>query len=174
MTLGTRVALIEEGRVLLVRQTYLPGWHFPGGGVEPGETAVASAVRELEEETGYRAGPLELRGLFHNVSAVTNRDHIAFFVGTAATRVAERPPDHEIAEIGWFAFDALPAQTTPATRRRIEELRAGGPATEMVSAWQPPNFRGMARSRRPLHDLSGRVGRVVLIPRRETSEASGW
>lgn len=132
MTLGTRVALIEEGMVYLVRQTYMPGWHFPGGGVEPGETAEFSAGRELEEETGFRpTGPMELRGLYHNVSQATNRDHIAFFVCRAYEKVADRPPDHEIAAAGWFPLAGLPEDVTPPTRRRIEELLNRTPPAAM-------------------------------------------
>ncbi|MEM7463993.1 MAG: NUDIX domain-containing protein, partial [Pseudomonadota bacterium] len=39
LSVGVR-ALIEDdaGRILLIKHTYVPGWHFPGGGVEPGET----------------------------------------------------------------------------------------------------------------------------------------
>jgi 8-oxo-dGTP pyrophosphatase MutT (NUDIX family) len=126
VTLGTRVALIEQDQVFLVRQTYLPGWHFPGGGVEAGESAEASAAREVEEETGYRiTGRMHLYGFYHNASLVTNRDHIAFYVGREFHRVAERPPDHEIAEAGWFPMDALPGDTTPGTQRRVSEIIAG-------------------------------------------------
>ncbi len=38
-------------------------WEFPGGKVEPGERPETAARRELEEETGMRAGPLEFRGV---------------------------------------------------------------------------------------------------------------
>ena len=131
MTLGTRVAVLDGDRVLLVRQTYLPGWHFPGGGVEPGETARASAARELEEETGYRATvPLEMRGLCLNVNSVTNRDHIAFFVCPSAERLSARLPDYEIAEIDWFPLDALPVDATPPTQRRVAELLSGADVSD--------------------------------------------
>ena len=36
--LGVRVMLIRNEEVLLVRQTYMPGWFMPGGGVKRGET----------------------------------------------------------------------------------------------------------------------------------------
>jgi len=39
MTLGIRVAVLDGAdKVFLIRHSYVPGWHFPGGGVEPGET----------------------------------------------------------------------------------------------------------------------------------------
>ena len=52
------VALDEHGRLLLTRlneRTSRPGaWTLPGGGVEFGEHPEVTALRELEEETGYR------------------------------------------------------------------------------------------------------------------------
>lgn len=40
------------GRVLLVKPTYKQGWDIPGGYVEPGESPLAAAVREVREELG--------------------------------------------------------------------------------------------------------------------------
>jgi hypothetical protein len=74
---------------------------------------------------------MELRGLYLNVNSATNRDHIAFFVCRRFEKVAEVGPNYEIAEAGWFPLDALPADATPPTQRRVEEMVAGAPAAAM-------------------------------------------
>ena len=126
MVLGTRVAIFDGGRVLLLRHTYIPGWHFPGGGVEPGEAAADAAAREMAEETGLVAGePLQLFGLYHNVHEATNRDHLALFVCRNFSIRHQFRSNAEIAEIGWFELDPLPAETERGTVRRIEEIRVG-------------------------------------------------
>lgn len=47
-----------EGRVLLVHRVDGLGWAFPGGGIEPGETAEECARREVREEVGRTADEL--------------------------------------------------------------------------------------------------------------------
>ena len=59
--LAALAVLIKGGRVLLVQRKNPPDaglWGFPGGHVEPGETALDAAARELAEETGVIAAPL--------------------------------------------------------------------------------------------------------------------
>ena len=126
MVLGARAVLLDGDRVLLLRHTYMPGWHFPGGGVEPGETAEAAARREAEEETGVRVeGPMTLLGLYLQKNEATNRDHVAVYVSRQFREVKPFRPNGEIAEIGWFSFDALPGKMNPGTARRIAEIAAG-------------------------------------------------
>lgn len=128
MTLGTRVALIDGDRVFLIRQTYMPGWQFCGGGVEPGESAELSAGREMLEETGYRpTAPMELFGFYHNTNSLTNRDHVALFICREFEAVTDFRPNYEIAEAGWFSIDALPEGTGPATHRRVAEIFRNAP-----------------------------------------------
>jgi 8-oxo-dGTP pyrophosphatase MutT (NUDIX family) len=134
MVLGARAALIDGDRVLLLRHTYMPGWHFPGGGVEPGETAEQAARRETEEETGLRVeGPMTFLGLYLQVNEATNRDHVAVCVWRAHSVIHPFKANGEIAEIGWFAFDALPAGVNPGTARRVAEIAAG--TRELPGLW---------------------------------------
>jgi 8-oxo-dGTP pyrophosphatase MutT (NUDIX family) len=126
MVLGTRAVLLDGDRVLLLRHTYMPGWHFPGGGVEPGETAEEAARREAEEETGLRVeGNMRLLGLYLQKHEATNRDHVAVYVGRRFRVVQPFRPNSEIAEIGWFPLDQLPDGMNPGTARRIAEIASG-------------------------------------------------
>lgn len=128
MTFGVRaVVLNERGEVFLIRHTYVPGWHFPGGGVEVGETAELSLERELSEEAGIV--PTErpvLHGLFFN-RRISRRDHVAVYVISRFRVEHVKQPDREIAEAGFFPLDRLPEGTTPATRRRLAEIASGQP-----------------------------------------------
>ena len=122
LTLGCRTALVVDGKVLLVRHQYVGGWQFPGGGVEPGETIERAARREMLEETGFTmTGPARLFALYHS-TLYTNRDHVALFVCEAAVQTRPFEPNREIAEIGWFALEALPDALSPATARRLDEM----------------------------------------------------
>ena len=128
-TLGVRVVLRDDhGRVLLVRHTYLNGWYLPGGGVDTGETVAEAAARETIEETGVTpVGTPRLHGLYLN-RRVSRRDHVALMVYDASAGLpTPRLPATEIAEAAFYPLDALPEETTGATRRRLAEVFDGAP-----------------------------------------------
>jgi len=126
MTLGVRGAAVDpDGRILLVRHTYTPGWHLPGGGVEHGETAAEAMRREMAEEAGIAPLAFALHGVYSN-HALFKNDHVVVFRITA-WRACPHDSAGEIAERGFFNPDALPAAATPGTRRRIAELCGRAP-----------------------------------------------
>jgi len=131
-TVGVRLALIDGGKVLLVKHTYVPGWHFPGGGVEPFETAETAAVREGVEETGCVAkGRPQLQGLFLNRVAGGGRDYVALYVARAFSQLRAFRPNLEIAACEWVEMSELPADTERGTAARIAEIISGvQPAAE--------------------------------------------
>jgi 8-oxo-dGTP pyrophosphatase MutT (NUDIX family) len=122
--------LDSAGRIFLVRHGYTPGWHLPGGGVEPGETMVAALTRELREEGNIEITVTpRLHGVFFNRS-VSARDHVAVFVVRDFRQDSVPRPNMEIVAHGFFPADALPDKTTEATRARISEVVYGSPIKE--------------------------------------------
>jgi len=130
MTMGVRAVVLDgEGRVFLVRHSYVPGWHFPGGGIELGQDALAALEMELSEEGNIvMAGEPRLFGVYFNPVA-SRRDHVLLYVVRAFSQTGPRAPDREIVETGFFPLDALPEGTTRATRRRLAEVLEGVAAT---------------------------------------------
>jgi ADP-ribose pyrophosphatase YjhB (NUDIX family) len=132
LTLGAQGAVIDaEGRVLLVRHGYRPGWWFPGGGVEWGETLLTALARELEEEVGVSltAEP-ELHGIFSNFGNFPG-DHIAVFVVRHWERRGDYRKRGEIAEARMFAFEDLPERIDRGTRARLAEIFDGASRREL-------------------------------------------
>jgi len=55
LTLGVRaIVRSNDGKFLLVRHTYTPGWHFPGVGVEKGQRVEQALRNELQQETNLQ------------------------------------------------------------------------------------------------------------------------
>jgi len=126
MTIGAQAVVLDpQGRVFLVKHSYVTGWHLPGGGVEIGETMLQALERELLEEGGITAiEPPVLHGVFLN-SRVSRRDHIFLYVIRAFRQEGGPRHTYEIIDHGFFAPDALPEDTSRATRARLAELLAG-------------------------------------------------
>jgi 8-oxo-dGTP pyrophosphatase MutT (NUDIX family) len=111
MTLGARGLVIDKDRkIFLVTHTYAPGWQFPGGGVEPGETLREALGRELMEEGNIEIlEPPLLHGLFFNGRA-SQRDHVALFVVRSFRQVRPPVPNKEIPRTQHDALDRRSVQ----------------------------------------------------------------
>ena len=125
------IVVDDQGRVMLVEQTYRSGWYLPGGGVRWKEPLDDALRRELREEVGIEpTAPPRLHGLYWNF-AERKSDYVTVFV---VERWERRPArSREIARDAFFAPDELPENTSPAARRRIAEYTSG--ARDIVAAW---------------------------------------
>lgn len=122
ITLGVRVLIVQDGQVLLVRHTYQQAWFMPGGGVKRGETLEQAARREAREECGAQLGHLRLLGVYTHFFDFKS-DHITLFLSDEVA--LEESHSLEIERVAWFPLNALPEDTSPGNRRRIEEFARG-------------------------------------------------
>ena len=104
---GVLVPLFEEAgetRVILTRRAAHLRSHtgqvaFPGGRLEPGEDAVAGALREAHEEIGLDPGEVEVLGQLAPLATVSSGSRITPFVGALARRPRISPNPSEVARI---------------------------------------------------------------------------
>ena len=142
MTLGVRAAVLDaDGRVFLVRHTYVPGWHLPGGGVEAGETALDALRRELAEEARIElAAEPPLYGVYFNAKA-SRRDHVLLYVVRNFRILGAKTPDREIAEAGFFPVAALGGGDAKLAHHIKKHVIAVGGVPVEVDAVQPRRGR---------------------------------
>ena len=111
---GIGVVLLRGEEVLLIRRGRPPRlgeWSLPGGGQRLGEPAEVCARRELLEETGLEAGPLQLLAV---VDAITPGDagrgprfHYTIIDYTGLWLAGTARPGGDVTEVAWAPMDAL-------------------------------------------------------------------
>jgi ADP-ribose pyrophosphatase YjhB (NUDIX family) len=118
--LGAAGAVFDaQGRVLLVRHRYSPGWRLPGGGVARGEPPQVALLRELGEEVGLAGGTARFFALYSRKAGWATNVVAFYRVSGAAVNFR---PNLEIREICFADLSSPPDGCTPATLRRLTEL----------------------------------------------------
>jgi len=94
--------LLDDGRVLLERQYRYPNdrvfIEFPAGKIDPGELPLATARRELEEETGYTATEWNFVCTIHNAIAYSD-EHLEIFLARGLTEGEAKLDEGEFLEL---------------------------------------------------------------------------
>jgi 8-oxo-dGTP pyrophosphatase MutT (NUDIX family) len=105
----TIVALDESKRVLLVRHVNHGLWVAPGGMIEPDETPVMAAHREMQEETGCGVDLIRILGVYGGPGfrvRYENGDEVAYVMTVFQARIREgipHPNGTESLEVRFFS-----------------------------------------------------------------------
>jgi mutator protein MutT len=125
--IAAAIAVVLRGeRLLLVRRSHKPDagrWGFPGGKIEAGETVIAAALRELAEETGITAEPVEVLtavDVIRRDGAVLHHYVLIAVLCRWSGGDGEAASDAE--EIGWFDLATLRGLETSADVERVALL----------------------------------------------------
>lgn len=117
---ASAIAEDEQGRVLLVRHSYMPGWSLPGGGVGYNEPPEAAAIRELQEEVGLNSSDVpELFGLYTRKVAWFSNVITLYRLRNAHI---DFRPNLEVREVMFCDPSSPPPDTQAGTLRRLAEL----------------------------------------------------
>ena len=105
----------ENGEILLVKRRESGVWLYPTGWADVGYSAAEVAMKEVEEETGIVAEPVQLLGVVDGMRMGFSRFGmymLLFHLQATGGHLQGHPL--ETADVGWFAQDALPTPTAGA------------------------------------------------------------
>jgi 8-oxo-dGTP pyrophosphatase MutT (NUDIX family) len=125
---GVKCLITHGGEVLLVRHSYgkRDTWYVPGGAARRGEPMMQAAARELEEELGVRGLPLvDMASMDMRLERIAV--HILCVHAELPDPTQIRVDPVEIAEVRWFAMDALPIPRGSEVELLVALLRGETP-----------------------------------------------
>jgi ADP-ribose pyrophosphatase YjhB (NUDIX family) len=106
-----RGAAFVEGRILMVREISDGKWTLPGGWADVNQSAGECVVREIAEESGFKARALKLAAVYdyqrsnhpaHHIDSIYKMFFICEIIGGAACA------SDETSEVAFFARQQLP------------------------------------------------------------------
>ncbi len=118
MRIGTIGIVIDQfGQLLLIRRNDTRTWTPPGGALDRNESPLDGVVREVEEETGIKAIPVRLAGLYFWPMSPSG---FLSFVFRCLPSGGELTPSPESPELAYVPSNALPFPMLNVSRQRIE------------------------------------------------------
>ncbi len=126
--LGAGVIVYQDHRILLQERKDNGAWALHAGGIEVGEDLEQTARRELFEETGLKAGELQLFGVYSGMDrfmTYPNGDQVYMpciyyrcsdFTGSLLKQ------DAEVRQLHWFDVDELPVSLHLPNRRPLGDF----------------------------------------------------
>lgn len=121
---------------------------FPGGRIEPGETAVHAALREAWEEVGLDPALVTVHGELDHLATVVSRSHIIPIVASVGERPELRPAADEVDRILWVPLADL---ARPDTFR--EEIWGESPLDRPIFFFELDDETIWGATGRMLHQL---------------------
>lgn len=112
----------DQGRVLLCLRRDIDWWNLPGGGMEAGETVDEALRREVREETGLEVEVGQLVGAY---SKPQKQEVVLTF--RCGVTGGDLHPTEETLESCYFVPVALPRNTLPKHRQRVEDALLNSP-----------------------------------------------
>ena len=104
---GASAIVIDNKRVLMVRGKETNSWGVPSGEIEEGETSEVACIRELWEETGYKAKilkTLHTKNIVIKDYDVTTTYFLCEIIGGS---IQYHDPDGTVEEIAWKSLDEI-------------------------------------------------------------------
>lgn len=101
---AARVLVVQDGKVLLVKESDDDWWALPGGGIDHGESIEAALKREIEEELGVPAKEIssDFQIVHYNIGSVVNGvPRMNLFFKVSVPEELLKSTDH-VAEWKWF------------------------------------------------------------------------
>ena len=96
--------LEREGEILLVQRPRYQDWSLPKGKLDRGETPLQAALREVREETGYRAKALGFAGAFGY--EVKGAPKVVLYWKMKPLKQGEILDPNEVCELRWVKVRA--------------------------------------------------------------------
>jgi ADP-ribose pyrophosphatase YjhB (NUDIX family) len=104
-----RAAVVQDGKLLMVRERVDNGWTLPGGWVEVGDRPAEAAERETIEESGYQVRAMRLVGVYDGNRVGELRFHHAYKLVFLCDLIGgEAAISSETSEVGWFGPGEIP------------------------------------------------------------------